>query len=305
MSRYHRGLLFVLGTAIISGFSIWLNAFAVKGIDPSLFTGLKNLYVGLIIVAFVLLSKEWKKVLNLNLNQWIRLLLVGLVGGSVPFVLFFTGLSMTTGAKAGFIHKTLFIYVAIAAFFLLKEKITGKIFIGLAALFIGQILFLQISPQTLTLGDLFIFGATLLWAAEVIISKGLLKTVAPNVVAGARMLFGGVFIWIYMYATGQAETVASLTFSQMNWILITTLLLLGYVMTFYHGLKYVPAHVATSILAIGAPITFLLSAVFLDKAVSSRQIFGMLIIAAGILIITRFVAKAAKSTHHVLARDNQ
>ena len=305
MSKYHRGLLLVLGTAIISGFSIWLNAFAVKGIEPSLFTGMKNLFVGLIIASLVMLSTEWTHVLHLKLHQWTRLLLVGLVGGSVPFVLFFTGLSMTSGAKAGFIHKTLFIYVAIAAFFVLKEKITKKIFIGLAALLIGQILFLQISPQSLGLGDLFIFAATILWALEVVISKSLLKTVAPKIVAGARMLFGGAFIWIYLYTTGQAEVVASLTFSQMNWILITTLLLLGYVITFYHGLRDVPAHVATSILALGAPITLLLSAVFLEKAISGRQILGMLIIAFGILIITRFVLKPSVTQHHVLARDNR
>jgi len=42
--------------------------------------------------------------------------------GELPFVLFFNGLAQTTGAKAGFIHKTLFIYVSLMALYFLKER---------------------------------------------------------------------------------------------------------------------------------------------------------------------------------------
>ncbi len=40
---HKKGLMFVLGTAIISGVSIFINKFGIKGIDAYLFTGAKTM----------------------------------------------------------------------------------------------------------------------------------------------------------------------------------------------------------------------------------------------------------------------
>jgi len=299
MKNYHKGLLLVLGTALISGFSIFFNKFGIKGIEPSLFAGLKNLSVGFVLVAILILSKDWKRLYVLPRKEWAKLLLIGLVGGSVPFILFFNGLALSSGVKAGFIHKTLFIYVAILAAIFLKERITSKICIGCGALFIGIALFLNITPQALGLGDLMIFGATIFWAIEITISKHLLKNIKPTIVIASRMLVGGGLIWIYLLASGKAPLVFSLGAEHMNWAVITTVLLVGYVMTFYHGLKHVPAHVATAVLALGAPITLLLQVIFLDKVISIYQVGGMIIIALALVIITRNASLNKINLQHV------
>jgi len=304
MKNYNKGIALIFGTALISGFSIWLNAFGVKGIEPSLFAGLKNLSVGIILAALLIGFKEWRQIILLTKKQWTKLVLVGLLGGSIPFILFFNGLAQTTGAKAGFIHKTLFIYVAIMAAFMLKERITKKIWIGLGALLIGQIIFLNIKPTALTLGDAMIFGATLLWAVEIVISKSLLGSLPANIVASARMLFGGIFIWGFLLVTGKWVAVQSLTLIDVNWVIITSLILAAYVLTFYHGLKSVPAHVATSILALGAPITLILQGVFLDKTFTLQHVIGIILITASAAwIVTLF--RKVDSRQYVLSRDNQ
>ena len=46
--------------------------------------------------------------------------------------------------------------------------------------------------------------------------------------------------------------------AQWGWVLFTAALLLGYVLTWYVGLKQVPVTVATCILLLGSPITTLL-----------------------------------------------
>ncbi|MEK7584046.1 MAG: EamA family transporter, partial [Patescibacteria group bacterium] len=89
MTNYHKGLLLVLGTALVSGLSIFLNTFAVAGIDPNIFTGLKNIFVGLIITGVVMLTWQRREVRSLERKDWFWLLVVGLIGGGVPFVLFF------------------------------------------------------------------------------------------------------------------------------------------------------------------------------------------------------------------------
>ncbi|MDP2685415.1 MAG: DMT family transporter, partial [bacterium] len=250
-----KGILLVFSTALISGVSIYINSLGVKFGNPYVFTGMKNLAVGVFLFSVILLIKDYKKIKALKRKQWLRLLLVGLIGGAVPFLLFFQGLSMTLAAKGSFIHKTLFIFVSFLAVYFLKEKINKSMLVGLGALLVGLVLFLGIQPQALAWGDLLILIATIMWAVEIIISKKLLKTISPNIVAWGRMFFGGIFIMIFLLNTRQISEVFVYNPQQWMWIGITSIFLLGYVLTFYHGLKYVRASVATSILALGAPIT--------------------------------------------------
>jgi len=297
VNNYNKGILLVLSTAFISGLSIFINKFGVKGIEPSLFVGLKNILVGLIIVGIILLARQWRQVLAIKLNQWWRLILVGLVGGSVPFLLFFNGLAQTSGAKAGFIHKTLFIYVAILAAIFLKEKLNKKIYIGVAALFVGLIIFLNVKPQAINGGDVLVLAATLLWSIEIIISKHLLKNLPANIVAGARMLFGGVVIWGYLLITSGWQQVMALSGSHWWWVVVTALFLSGYVLTFYHGLKKIPSFEATAILALGAPITLILQAIWTGAAISNWQLVGITIILISIIGLIKLVIPLQLETH--------
>ena len=118
-----KGYLLVFFTAIISGFSIFINRFGVMVVNPYIFTFLKNASVAIFLLSVLLLLKDWKILKKINKKQWMLLILIGLIGGSIPFLLFFKGLSLTTGANGSFLHKTMFIYVALLAFVFLKEKI--------------------------------------------------------------------------------------------------------------------------------------------------------------------------------------
>ncbi|MBT4175080.1 EamA family transporter, partial [archaeon] len=93
-----RGILLVLLTAIISGFSIFINKLGVQGIDPYIFTFLKNTLVAVFLFSIIILAYQYKKLKQLKLKQWFQLALVGLLGGSIPFLLFFKGLTLTSGA---------------------------------------------------------------------------------------------------------------------------------------------------------------------------------------------------------------
>ncbi|MBU2635458.1 EamA family transporter, partial [Patescibacteria group bacterium] len=111
-----KGYLLVFLTAIISGFSIFINRFGVSIINPYIFTFLKNASVAVFLLSILLLFKDWKVLKKIKKKQWVLLILIGLIGGSIPFLLFFKGLSITTAANGAFLHKTMFIYVALLAF---------------------------------------------------------------------------------------------------------------------------------------------------------------------------------------------
>ena len=287
MTNERKGLLLVFTTALISGFSIFINRFGVKETNPYVFTGLKNLIVGIFIFSLILFFKERKNLVKMKRKQWLSLIVIGLIGGSIPFLLFFKGLTLTLAAKASFIHKTLFIYVSILAILFLKEKVSKNLIFGLVSLLIGSILFLKIKPQALGIGDLLIFLATIFWTIEIIISKKLLKSISPRIVAFGRMFFGSIFIMIFLILTGQIQLIAQLNLIQIGWIFVTSLFLLGYVITFYTGLKYIPASLATSILTLGAPITTLLTVVFLEKNLIWQEIFGLGLIIFGLYLTVK------------------
>ena len=103
MKKLH--LIFL--TAIISGFSIFINKFGVSMGNPYVFTFLKNSAVFVFLFSLILLFNEFKHFKKLKKQDWMKLITIGLVGGSIPFLLFFKGLSLITSAKGAFIHKTI------------------------------------------------------------------------------------------------------------------------------------------------------------------------------------------------------
>ncbi len=289
-----KGYLLVLGTAIISGVSIFINQFGVKVVNPYIFTGLKNLVVAVLLLCLIFLFKEWKLLVRFKLKEWLILALIGLVGGSIPFLFFFKGLSMTGGAGASFIHKTLFIYVIVLAVIFLKEKINKNLMFGAFLLLIGNMLLLKIFKGfQFGYGESMILVATLLWSVEQIISKKVLENIPPKIVAWGRMFFGFLFIFIFWLATGQVKMLGGLGVAELSWVWITAIFLFGYVLTWYSGLKYVPVSSAVCILSLGAPITSLLE--MAQKGIFDWRIFaGSLLIFLGVVLIVGLFSKFKK-----------
>ena len=108
-----RGVLLALATAAISGLSVYLNAFGVKLVsDAAVYTTAKNAVAALVLVTIALLLGARHEASSLAPRPRLGVLAIAVIGGSVPFVLFFSGLAVATAPTAAFIHKTMFIWVA-------------------------------------------------------------------------------------------------------------------------------------------------------------------------------------------------
>lgn len=284
----NKGLLLILGTAFISGAVVFISKFGVSVVNPYIFTGLKNVIVALFLVGWLLIMRDWQILKRLNKKQWLILIGIGLIGGSIPFLLYFKGLSLTTPLQASFIHKTMFIYIAVLAVVFLKEKINRNYLIAGLGLVFGNILLLKIIPHNFGLGDFFIFLATLFWASENILSKYLLKELSPRIVIWGRMFFGSLFIIVFLLFTGQLSLISSLNLEQIGWVMITSVFLLGYLVTWYTGLKYVKVSVAATVLLLASPITILLTLIFSGGGLLISQFTGILLIVLAIGIICRY-----------------
>ncbi len=289
----NKGIFLILFTAVISGVSIFINKFGVKMNSPFLFAGLKNLIVGIFFIALTMGLGRLKEFRQLSGKNWLSLLAIGLIGGAIPFLLFFQGLSMTTAASASFIHKTMFLWVGLAAMIFLREKLNKNLIIGILAILVGNVLLLKIQNIGFNWGDALIGLATLFWAAEITYSKKVLKKLSPKMVGLGRMLFGSLFILVFLTITGQLSLVGSLSTAQWGWIMITSAFLIGYVFTFYHGLKLVKASTATAVLALGAPITAVLHLIYSNQVLINRQWLGLGLVLFGVIIYLFYEKKLA------------
>lgn len=296
-------LLLILSTAVISGFSIFLNSFSVQLTNPTQYTFARNLFVILIISSLLLFAGVKDQFSKLTKQQWLYLILVGLLGGSIAFVLFFEGLARTSGATGSFIHKTLFVWVAFLAPLFLREKVKKIFFIPAVALLFGNFLLLKVNFNDLTWAHLLILSATILWSAENILSKHLLnRQISPLTVIWSRMTFGAGFIFIYLLMTSNLPLIADFSPSILIWIAISGLMLCGYMLTWYYGLSRVPVTLASIILLLGSPITTLLSVIFKGQTLIAEQILGMLIILVGVVFAVYLFVDVVKKVKSEMSK---
>ena len=264
-----KGIVLAFITAIVSGVSVFLNAFAIKGIDAALFTAMKNLGAAILIVGAIFAFKEREKLAKLTSTQWGWLALIGLIGGSVPFLMFFQGLSMISAVKGSFLFRLLFIFSTVFAFFMLKEKASRNVLIGAGIALVGN--FLLLGKENLLsfgIGELLVLGATVIWGFEYVLSKWVMnsKQIEARFVGFGRMFFGTVFIFAYLAAVGKIDLISAISTAQFEWVAITSAMLFLFISSWYAALKYAKATTATAILTLGGPITTALNYIFLGKA---------------------------------------
>ncbi|MEM4257474.1 MAG: DMT family transporter [Candidatus Diapherotrites archaeon] len=286
--KTNTGIILVLCTALVSGVSVFLNSFAVQQIDPFNLTFIRNSLVAIMLFSIIILIKEYKHLEKLNFDQWKILFAIGLIGGSIPFLLFFYALKSISSTSAGFIHKTLFIYVAFLAMIFLKEKLSLKFWFGALLVFLGNLLLFS-GDLKADFPFLLVFAATILWAIENVISKYAIKEkeISPNIVAFGRMFFGSIFMLIILSSIGAIKT-PTFEITQWLWLLATTALLFLYVLTYYNSLKYIEVSKASAIIMLAQPITALLSLLFLGKNLTLQQGIGLTLMVIGVILIIGF-----------------
>lgn len=298
MNNETKGTILAIITAIISGIAIPANKMFVVSLDPTVFTALRSIIIG--IIFFVLASfqsnfdfKKFKKV------SWKYLFAIAFIGGAIAFLLFFSGLKLTTAGRGAFLHKTLPLYTAVLAFVFLREKITKKQVLALVLMFIGTIAiyYSQIKPAELwmnpKLGDLLIILATIFWAIENVIGKkAMIKGETNFVVSFSRMFFGGLILFGILLLQGKYNLLFALKPEQMLNVVISTAILTAYVFFWYWSVKLINVSKATTFLLL-APVVSLMIGVFVfHEPAPLLQLLGSAIILVG----GYFVSKVKSET---------
>lgn len=275
-------------TACVSGVSVFVNGYGVRRIpDPTTYTTAKNLVAAVLLSGLLLIAAAVRSADGPTRPRdragWLGLAAVAVVGGSIPFVLFFEGLARASSTDAAFVHKTLVVWVALLAVPLLRERVGVPHVLAIGLLVGGQALLagdlLALRPGR---GEAMVLAATLLWAVEVVVAKRTLSDrVSPLTLATARMGGGLVVLLGWAALRGELGALSDLDAAAWGWALVTGTLLFVYVATWYSALARAQAIDVTSILVFGAVITALLDRV-VEGAVLPDPV-GLVLVAAGAL----------------------
>lgn len=290
-----KGMVLALGAACVSGVTVFVNSYAVKEFTSgAVYTTAKNAVAGLVLLAVLVpltLSRAKGRRLELtrpqSRAQVAGLVAVSVVGGSVPFVLFFEGLrriASDTPVQAQFIHKTLVVWVLVLAVLVLRERIgllhvaaVGLLVAGQAVLAGGGSAVFGISFGA---GEYMILGATLLWAVETVLAKALLRSLSPWTIALTRMVGGSALLVAWVAVTGKAGQLVTMDAGQWKWVLVTGAALALYVALWFAALALAPAASVTAVLVAAVPVTAVLQAL-VDHVPLRPQLDGLSILVSG------------------------
>jgi len=282
------GVMLVLATAVISGFSTFLNGYAVGNTSSDAFVTVRNLVVVAMIApagAFVLFRSR-----NLPSGKDLATLaVIGLIGGAIPFLLFFRGLQLAAEAHgtltASFVYRTLFIFATVFGVVALRERLHARAAIAAALILGGNFLLLSLVSPLWTNGTLYVLAATVLWATEYTVSKHLLRHVGGTTVALGRMGFGAAFLGAFLAYTGGWSAVGGYTSTEWMWVGISAALLSGFVLTWYIGLARVDLGVASTVLVLGFPVSWVLSLLATHAVAKSDAVIGAVAVTVGVVVM--------------------
>ena len=243
-------------------------------------------------IALIVFLKRLPELKTLSIKTWAKLIIIGIIGGSLPFVLFFQSLTILSALEASFIHKTLFLWVALFSYPFLKERLGWLQISALGVLMVGVFMFASPVVWSFGVGFLMALSATILWAIESVVAKITLKNVSPITLGWARMFFGSAVLLFYFVISEGAGSILPASAAQLFFALMGGGLLLGYVVFWYSALKHSPATVVTSVLVLATPITAILQSVWATGTFPKKILFPLFFIILGIL----FVSKLAQSS---------
>lgn len=287
----NRGIAFALMTALVSGGAVFVNGLAVRRFDDAtVYTTAKNLVAGVLLAAALVavtasVPERAAAVRSAARSHWPALGIIALVGGAVPFVLFFEGLARATSTNAAFIHKTLVVWVAIGATVVLRERVTAVHVGAIALLVVGHLVLTGgLGAAELGTAELLVLAATLLWSVEVLLVKRLLPDVPSQLAATARMAGGSVLLVVWLAVTGSLGGLFGLDGRQWLWVLLTGSTLAVFVGCWYTALSLAPAVDVTAVLVLGAVVTGLLNTGFRGVPLTTES-YGYVLIALGVFAV--------------------
>jgi drug/metabolite transporter (DMT)-like permease len=272
----------------IGTLSLSLSAMFVRWAQaPGTVTGFYRLFISTIIIFPFFLQRSIQKE-NLTWSKVLPPILGGMCMAGT-FSLWNTSLFYTNVASAAMIGNISPLWVSIAAWWLLRERLQSQFWLGLIVLFSGIALIMGgnfILHPRLGLGDLMAVGSSFFYAAYILVTqwgRKRLDSLSLVWINGASAC-----LWMLLVIVILKQPVTG--FPRQTWIVFLTAAIvtqiIGYTAISY-SLGNLPASVVSPSLNMQPVVTIILAIPLLNEIPSTLQIIGSLLTLGGIYVINR------------------
>ncbi|MCC6298352.1 MAG: EamA family transporter [Anaerolineales bacterium] len=287
MSPHARAVFQALFVVFIWATSWIFIKLELKDIPPVTFAGLRYFLAFLFLLTALLFSGAKKEIKQLSKRMWLRLILLGVLLYAVTQGAVFVTLAYLPAVTTNLLWSFSAIGVAALGMFWLAEKPTWLQWLGIAVAIAGALVyFLPVSiPREQTVGVIVALVGVTASAVSAIISRAINRTEShhPLIVTVVSMGVGSILLLVAGFTI---ENPPALTLR--NWGVIVWLALVNTAFTFTlwnHILRTLTAAEASIIngtMMIWIPI---LAFFFLGETITSKEIAGLFIAAAGAFIV--------------------
>jgi len=230
---------------------------------------------------------------KMTINMLVSMLLLGLSGVFCYNLFFFKGLHFIPAGRASIIIANNPIFIALAAAFFFKEKLTTAKIMGILMSVSGAIIAItkgdlqMIRNQGIGIGEGYIFLAVLSWVSYSLIGKKIMQNYSALQAVACSSLIGAVLLFPAALFEGLASDIP--TYSFLNWINLAYLGIFGTVLGFvwyYEGINTLGPSKASLFINF-VPISAIIMAFFiLEEPITDSLLIGAILVTAGVYLVS-------------------
>lgn len=264
---------------------VWFKI-VVKWYDPITIIFLRLILSGLLMVLFMILTHSWQTIKRKHLKYFL------LLSFAQPFCYFLGesfGLTMVSSTVASVIIATIPLFSPFAAYFMVKEKVTPPIVIGILVSFTGILLMLfnpDFSLSASPKGVMLLFFAVLAAVAYSVIIRKISNEYNPVAIITHQNLIGAIyFLPLFLifdfkhFITVKPTWELIMAMLQLA-VFASTLAYVFYIIAI-KGMGIIKANVFTNLIPV---FTGLFSFWILDEEFTALKITGMILVMFGVLV---------------------
>lgn len=273
-------------SAAISGLFLTMAKIAFNEVSVIFFSFIVMAGTNLFFLVYLLARGKGAEIIEEG-KSYPELYLVGLLASALNLMGNW-GLQLSSPVNAGILMRGDLLFSLLIGYLLWQEKLRSAEWLGMAAMLLGISKVLQISISNIhfgSLGDVLLLGSALLLAVNAEIIKYRLYNVDNMMVAYFNSGVCALFFLAWAIITKDIWPIPRASIS--TWLLVMGCIWIQVIAypTYYRSLRDLPTWMARVLCLVTPVVTILSSAWWLKEKITASQIWGMLLVAAGIVLM--------------------
>lgn len=285
MDMKKTGVLAILGASVMWSVEPIFAKLAYANSDFLQTSGIRAIVVAVTALVYVLLTNKGN--LKITKKQLPKLVYIGIAGTVFGDLLYFFALTKIPVINAVLIGHMQPIFIILIGFLVLKEdKLTRLDYLGISIMIVAGVLVTTKTPGNLSMlklgtsGDIYVLLATVAWATTGIVMRKYLTGLNAGVITFYRYTIASVIFVAYLLFT------SSLAVANIYQVLVGLVVCAGTIL-YYESMKRLKA-AQVSALELSTPFfAVVLAFLILQELVTVMQISGIVLLAAGVLLLSR------------------